>query len=185
MKNKMSKCFASIFFASLILAFVVQITQINMVEAQNGPPADGQPIDVPGGKPMDGPGGKNIVKNKPSSGDIPLHQAELKDINDQLIQNPSEAVRDELLVQKEQIIYDVEKWFEDNTDPVKEEEAREKQDLLTASIIEERNNSSIAEQMKSFPMTSVGYDYVSNALEVTIDPTMFSNVNIEKYIEKI
>jgi len=119
MKNKISKGLISIFTLSLMLALLVPIVHINWAEAQNGPPVGGAPIDVSGV-------GKNNIKSEPSSVDIPLHKAELQGINDQLIQNPSEAVRAELVGQKEQIIKDVERWFADNLDPLKEEKAREK-----------------------------------------------------------
>ncbi|NQU32290.1 MAG: hypothetical protein HQ521_03570 [Bacteroidetes bacterium] len=174
---KKTKNLLSIMFAGLIIAFIVQIAEINTTEAQNGPPVGGPPIDVPSG-------GKNNIKGKPSSADIPLHESELQDIDDQLIQNPSEAVRNELTEQKNQIFKDIEKWFNDNVDPIKEEAAREKQDLLTTVIIAERHNIPFEEYRKVFPFTSIGYDSVSNALEVTIDPTMFNEENTRKYIAK-
>jgi len=76
-------------------------------------------------------------------------------------------------------------WFKNNVDPIKEEAARKKQVLLDAAISDERQNLSKEEQIKLLPVTSIGYDCISNALEVTIDPVMFNEMNIEKYIEKI
>ena len=184
MISKKAKSLLSIMFAGLIIAFIVQIAEINTTEAQNvtpvgGPPVGGLPIDVPSG-------GKNIIKGKPSSTDIPLHQDELKNIDDQLLQNPSEAVRNQLIGQKKQIYDDVEKWFADNVDPIKENAVREKQELLTSSIIAERfDETSKIEQEKTFPVVAIGYDCVSNALEVAIYTPMFNNKNIERYITKI
>ena len=183
MKSKKAKSLLSIMFAGLIISFIVQIAEINTTEAQNGPPVGGPPV---GGPPIDVPsGGKNIIKDKPSSSEISLHQAELKGIDDQLIQNPSEDAKNQLIEQKKQIYNDIEKWFADNLDPAKEQAAREKQKLLTEAIIDKRNNFSIEEQRKLIPMTSIGYDYVSNALEVTINPAMYNEEKILVYIENI
>jgi len=44
MISRKAKSLLSIMFAGLIIAFIVQIAEINTTEAQNGPPVGGPPV---------------------------------------------------------------------------------------------------------------------------------------------
>lgn len=75
---------------------------------------------------------------------------------------------------------DLVQWFVTNTDVEKKTLAREKQDELSDALFP----NGVVEK-ESIPVTSIGYDYKDNALEVTIDPPMFTDENIPQYIAKI
>lgn len=75
---------------------------------------------------------------------------------------------------------DLVRWFADSTDVEKRALAREKQDELSDALFPD----GVAGE-ESIPVTSIGYDYVDNALEVTIDPPMFTDENIPQYVAKI
>lgn len=72
---------------------------------------------------------------------------------------------------------DLARWFADNTDAEKKALAREKQAELSDALFP----GGLAVE-GTIPVTGIGYDYVDNALEVTVEPAAFAGENVERYI---
>ena len=71
-------------------------------------------------------------------------------------------------------------------DPQKEKVAREKQTILeNALMTKESQYEGFQNRVHHLPWSSIGYDYVDNALEVTILPDYFNTNNLPKYFEEI
>lgn len=71
-------------------------------------------------------------------------------------------------------------WFADNTDAEKKALAREKQAELSDALFP----GGLAGE-GTIPVTGIGYDYVDNALEVTVEPAAFAGENVGRYIDAI
>lgn len=77
------------------------------------------------------------------------------------------------------------KWFVDQTDPIKKKLAKDKKkNLVDALIVQEKSIGKTA-RLNSIPIIGVGYDYIDNSLEISIDSAKFNEKNIAKYIKKI
>ena len=59
-----------------------------------------------------------------------------------------------------------------------------KQDILTDALLEESLEKTL-DKADRLPWATIGYDYVDNALEVTIASDKFTEPNITKYLKKI
>jgi len=163
MKN-LSKTIKTILFASLIAALILPFSAMDFAEAKN-----------------DKHNGKDIIKNVKSDNDIPLQKELRKTLAKQHKEAKSQAEKTNLEKQVKKIDRDIQKWYKDNSNPEKEQFAREKQEVLTEALIAE----SKIPGFEDVPFTSIGYDYVDRSLEVTLDPAHFNEENIEKYLKKI
>lgn len=101
--------------------------------------------------------GQDKIKNQGSANSIPLDKSEK----------------------------DLKKWFVDQTDPIKKQLAKDKKTILVDALIEEEKLVGKAARINSIPIIGVGYDYVDNSLEISIDSSKFNEKNIAKYIKKI
>jgi hypothetical protein len=70
-------------------------------------------------------------------------------------------------------------------DPEKEKLVREKQKILGDALTAYQAKFGFKNQTQYLPVTAIGYDYVDNALEVSILPEYFNADTIPKYFEKI
>ncbi len=155
---------------AFLLILLISIIEINFADAQSK--------------------GRDIIREKPSVMDkaLPNYDNELREMGTRLNDSSiSDAEKEFLQDQRKSIQEDLYSWYEDNVDPLKEEEAIEYQDLLADAWENGAGDDkeAIEKRKLEFPITSIGYDYINNSLEVTIDPMFFSEENIKKYIEKI
>ncbi len=106
----------------------------------------------------------------------------MKKLNLRMKNAKSKAETELIMEEMEELSKELQKWYAERLDPAKEEEARIKQKILGEALLSKRHNElTLAEQREAVPITSIGYDYVDNALEVTIDPEKYN----EKYLKKI
>lgn len=130
--------------------------------------------------------GKTYVKDAKSSNSIPLDRERVREIDNALNRGDLSAIEKEKLQDElDQIEKDLKQWFAENRDPVKEEIAREKQALLEDILSGDSGTNEERKLLRAIPITTLGYDYVDNALEITVDPEKFSVSNVEKYIADI
>ncbi|CAE6494334.1 MAG: hypothetical protein QXE84_03190 [Candidatus Nitrosotenuis sp.] len=160
-----SKPTKTILFAGLLVTILIPFSTMGYVEADNIK-------------------GKTIIKFEKSDSDIPLweERKHLREVYSQL-----ESESDKALIQKkiDQLSVRISQWYAERFDGDMYNLAREKQDLLGDVLRKERQEIGRESAFESLPWTGMGYDYVDNALEVTIDPKFFTEGNILKYIEKI
>lgn len=130
--------------------------------------------------------GKNFIKEHLSSLIPPRYQEGMRKLSKKLNNATSETEQKKIMVEAGKISREIKKCRREHLDPEKEIEAKIKGKMLVEAMIKEcRDNSATFDQLETMPFTSVGYDYVDNALEVTVEPKNFNDKNIEKYIKKI
>ena len=172
--KKMTSMTRTILFAGLIMTLMVPVAGMNVVKA-----------DVETSEKYHQ--GKTHIKLESSDSLIPIDSERLRQINqalndDGISQEEIDALQEEI----QEMEINLKAWFAENLDPVKESEAREKQKLLT-DIMSYDSGKNKAKQkiLNSIPITAIGYDYVDNALEISIDPEKFNTPNVRGYVEKI
>jgi len=130
--------------------------------------------------------GKTYVKDAKSSNSIPLDRDRVREIDSALNRGDlSTTEKEQLQDELNQIEKDLMQWFAENRDPVKEEIAREKQALLEDILRGDSGSNEERKLLRAIPITTLGYDYVDNTLEITIDPEKFNASNVAKYIADI
>ena len=150
-----------------LFALIISIVGISSVEAE--------------------PKGRNLIKERPSSADLPLktkeHRKTSTKLEDPATSDAEKAFLEDQLDSDEK---ELKAWFKNNSDPKKKKAAREKHELLIEvwdSVLDDKVIGDDQQEMS--PITSIGYDHIDNALEVTIEPMMFNDKNIKKYIKQI
>ena len=171
-KKLTSRTTKTILVLGLLTALMIPIAGMSFVDAQTS---------------NDSTIGKNFIKNEISSESIPLDRERVKEINiDINNKDLSMAQKASLQEELDTIGQDLRDWHEKNNDPIKEKLAREKQELLNSIILGETSNTDEEQKLlDSIPFTTIRYDYVDNALEITIEPEKHNPENISKYIQNI
>ena len=158
----------TILFASLIAAMILPFSSMDFADADNGKKV-----------------GITHIKDHKSDADVPL-QKELKSQLKEAIKNAETAEEKAALKeQRKQIGNDIRAWYEENADLTTELLVREKQELLSDAFGLEQEEIGFAEMKKKIPWTTIGYDYVDKALEITIAPEDFKENKINKWEKKI
>ncbi len=163
--NKLFKGLTILLFSALLLTFIISVCGIDIVEAASK--------------------GVNIIKQEDSATSLPLNTEEINELQKKYINATTEIEKEKLMAQLEEIGKSMQIWYEENADLEKEEKVREKQKLLVNTLLEEETEIGRKKQREMLPYTVIGYDYVSHSLKVSIDPEMFNEKNIKKYIKKI
>ena len=118
--------------------------------------------------------GINIIKYENSSRSVPTHKDEIEILMNELNKATTEAEKTLIYDQLQEIEEEMVAWFKDREDIEKEDKVREKLELLTETLIEKISTKEGKEKLKKeLPFSSIGYDYISYSLEVSIAPERF------------
>ncbi len=112
MKKKCLRNVTKVVFISLMLTLIVQAENINIVEAK----------------------GINIIKHEMSTSSIPVDQEKLEEMYTQYRSSTTEMDKAFYLEEMNKYENELQEWYDGISDPEKEEEVREKQDLLEEAL---------------------------------------------------
>ena len=130
--------------------------------------------------------GINIIKYENSCWSVPTHKDEIAVLMEKLNNATTEAEKTLIDDQLQEIEEEMVAWFKDRGDVEKGDKVREKLDLLTETLIEKISTKEGKEKLKKeLPFSSIGYDYISYSLEVSIVPERFNDKDIKQYIKYI
>ncbi len=152
-------------FSAPLLTFIISACGIDIAEAASK--------------------GVNIIKYENSAASIPLYKEEMNELLKKYTDATSDTEKEEQMEQLEEIGKTIEDWYAEHADCEKKEKVMEKQELLIDTLLEEKAEIGRKKQKEMLAFTAIGYDYVNHSLEVSIDPEMFNEKNIKKYITKI
>ena len=127
---------------------------------------------------------KTIIKNVPSHKEVP----DIVDRNELIKSHTiTKSEYNKVILENKIKVLDIkiQKWYDDRFDQSKYNLAREKQEVLSQYIIEQSTELGIKKFYESLPITMIGYDYVDNTLEISINPTDFETDNIKDHIKSI
>lgn len=159
----------TVMFASLIAAMILPLTTMGFAVADD---VNSENI------------GKTLIKEKLSHKEIPL-KIEKKNLLKTYQELESDSEKVILEKQIDALNNKITQWYEDRFDQSKYDLASEKQQILSEYIVELSYQKGITESQKLLPISMIGYDYVENSLEISINPKYFTSENIEGYLTEI
>lgn len=169
-----TKTIKAILFASLVVAMILPFS---MMDVSAGPyeNANEKAIEKTG---------KTIIRHNSEESDIPgwVERDELLKRLDVLEDTLERANAQKQMDAK---TTQIQQWLDERMDNSKRELADEKSKLLTnaqMTMIQTLGQQAAHEEL---PIGEIGYDYVNNALEISLHPDVFSDENIPKYEKNI
>ncbi len=169
MRRNCLRSLTFVLFTGLMLTLIVQVVRIHKVEAKSK--------------------GINIVKDEASYLSIPLDQKKRQELYKLYRSSTTETEKASYLEQMQEYDNELQEWYNGISDPEKEEEVREKQELLEHSLRKAGFTEKGKENLKKIPpFTRIGYDMIDHSLEISLAPKHFTDKEIKetiKYIRKI
>ncbi|MEM2160928.1 MAG: trypsin-like serine protease [Candidatus Nitrosotenuis sp.] len=165
-----TKIFKAILFASLVVAMILPF---NMMDASAG--TTGNATEKTG---------KTTIRHDSRESEIPGWVAR-DDLLKKLDTLADNTERDYTQKQIDALTAQIQNWLDNRMDTSKKELADKKSEILVnahMNMIKTLGQKATQEQL---PLGGIGYDYVNNALEIAIQPDLFTDENIPKYEKTI
>jgi hypothetical protein len=161
-------------FASLIVAMILPFSMMDVSAAPNENANEKTKEKA----------GKTIIRHNSRESEIP-GWVERDELVKKFDETEDKLERANTQKQMDTITAQIQKWLDDRMDKPKKELADEKSEILVNAhmdLVRTLGDKAAHEQL---PIGGIGYDYVNNALEIAIHPSVFSDENIPKYEKNI